>query len=100
MSFAAVFRYDVDPAAAARFEAVYGPRGDWAELFASSRDHLGTELWPPTAVGGAYLVVDRWRSEGAYEAFLRAHADEYAARSRATRTLYRREEAVGRFVTR
>jgi heme-degrading monooxygenase HmoA len=94
MSFAAVFAYEVDPAEAGRFEAVYGPDGEWARFFSGADGYLGTELLrsPPR-----YLVIDRWRSAAAYDAFIGAHASEYRRRNDAAASLYRSEEVVGRF---
>jgi heme-degrading monooxygenase HmoA len=90
-----VFLYDVDPARAAEFEAMYGRAGEWARFFGGGEGYLGTDLWRGEA--GRYLVVDRWTSDAAYSAFLAAHEDEYRARSRATEGLYRRETVLGRF---
>ena len=72
MSFAAAFEYEVEPAAKAAFEAVYG--------------------------GAAhYLVIDRWRSESAYDAFLAAQGPEYRRRNEEASRLYLRERILGRF---
>ena len=94
MGFAAVFAYQVEPAAAEAFEAVYGRDGEWARFFAGAGGYEGTELLraPPR-----YLVIDRWRSEAAYDAFIAAHADEYRRRNDAAAPLHRSEEVVGRF---
>jgi heme-degrading monooxygenase HmoA len=97
-TFVVVFVYDVDPAQVARFEAVYGPAGEWARFFAGSLAYLGTELLTAAdAHAGRYVVIDRWASEEAYDAFLAAHAGEYARRNREGEALYRREQAIGRF---
>jgi heme-degrading monooxygenase HmoA len=100
-SFAAVFAYEVDAETAEAFEAAYGPDGEWARFFRGGEGYLGTNLWRSTGEDpGRYLLVDRWRSEDAYNAFLTARGDEYRRRSRAAEPLYRRETAVGRFEAR
>jgi heme-degrading monooxygenase HmoA len=96
MSFAAVFLYEVDTGAHDAFHSVYGSDGEWARFFAAGEGYLGTEL---LRSGDRYLLIDRWTSRAAYEAFLAAHADEYARRNEAARPLWRREEDVGRFDT-
>jgi len=73
---AAVFAYEVDAAGADTFEAAYAPRGEWARFFAGADGYHGTELWCAAGEPLRYLVIDRWSSEGAYAAFLGAHADE------------------------
>ena len=94
MSFAAVFLYEVDNAGRAAFEAVYGPDGDWARFFAAGEGYHGTEL---LRSGDRYLLIDRWSSRAAYEAFLAEHADEYARRNEEATVLWGREEVLGRF---
>ena len=94
MGFAAVFLYEVDNARRAAFEAVYGPEGDWARFFATAEGYSGTEL---LRSGDRYLLIDRWSSRAAYEAFLAEHADEYSRRNEEVRTLWGHEEVVGRF---
>jgi heme-degrading monooxygenase HmoA len=93
-AFAAVFRYEIDPGGREAFEAVYGSDGEWARFFAPGDGYLGTELLRSDE---RYLLIDRWRSRAAYEAFVAEHADEYARRNEQARPLWRREEDVGRF---
>ena len=94
MGFAAVFLYEVDNDGRDAFEAVYGPDGEWARFFAGDGAYRGTEL---LRAGERYVVIDRWDSREAYETFLAARADEYAARNRNAARLWLREEDVGRF---
>jgi heme-degrading monooxygenase HmoA len=94
MSFAAVFLYEVDTGAHDAFHSVYGSDGEWARFFAPGEGYLGTELLRSE---DRYLLIDRWTSRAAYEAFLAAHADEYAQRNQDARRLWRQEEDLGRF---
>ena len=94
MSFAAVFLYEVDTGAHDAFQSVYGSEGEWARFFRAGDGYLRTEL---LRSGDRYLLIDRWRSRGDYEAFLATHADEYARRNEDARPLWRHEEDVGRF---
>ena len=89
-----VFAYDVDPAARPDFERVYGADGEWARYFRGAEGYLGTEL----LLGDSYLLIDRWASEEAYDAFLTANAEEYGRRNREASRLYRAERVIGRFV--
>jgi len=94
VGFAAVFLYEVDNAGQAAFEAVYGARGEWARFFAAGDGYGGTEL---LRSGDRYLLIDRWSSRAAYEAFLSDHAEEYARRNEDATALWDREEVLGRF---
>ncbi len=114
---ALVFSYDVRDAA--DFERVYGPEGEWAQFFRQGRGYVGTELlrdlehWAgnaggqaadarqearaPSAQGGRYLVIDRWESAEAYNAFVAEHREEYMRRVDETRLHYDSELRFGTF---
>ena len=77
---ALVFRYEVrDPE---EFERVYGPDGEWAQFFRRGVGYIGTELLRDVEEPERYLVIDRWESAEAYNAFLAEHQAEYLRRSR------------------
>jgi heme-degrading monooxygenase HmoA len=98
VSFAAVFEYEVEPGKTAAFEAVYGAGGEWARFFAGGEGYLGTELLRGSDGAAArFVLIDRWRSAAAYDAFLDTHAVEYRRRNEDARRLYVRERTVGRF---
>ena len=65
---ALVFSYEVRETA--EFERVYGPDGEWAEFFRQGRGYIGTELLRDVEAPSRYLVVDRWESADAYNAFV------------------------------
>jgi heme-degrading monooxygenase HmoA len=92
MSFSARFAYAVAPERRAEFEAVYGPDGEWAELFRAGDGYLGTTL--ERTGEDEYLVVDRWRSRADYERFLERNAERYEAMSRAHERLYASERRL------
>jgi heme-degrading monooxygenase HmoA len=92
---ALVFSYDVrDPE---EFEQVYGPEGDWARFFRAGDGYVGTELLRDVEAAGRYLVVDRWDSREAYNAFVEANRDEYMRRVDETAYLYEQELRLGTF---
>jgi heme-degrading monooxygenase HmoA len=94
---ALVFSYEVRDAA--EFERAYGVDGEWAEFFRRGRGYIGTELLRDVEVPGRYLVVDRWDSADAYNAFVAEHRDEYMQRVDGTRFLYDSELRFGTFET-
>jgi heme-degrading monooxygenase HmoA len=91
---ALVFSYEVREAG--EFERVYGPDGEWAQFFRQGRGYIGTELLRDVEAPSRYLVVDRWESAGAYNAFIAERRDEYMERVDATRFRY---DSELRFVT-
>jgi heme-degrading monooxygenase HmoA len=92
---ALVFRYEVrDPAG---FEEAYGPEGDWAQFFRNGRGYIGTELLRDVDEPERYLVIDRWESAGAYNAFLSAYQGQYLRRSDEARFYFVQELHLGTF---
>jgi heme-degrading monooxygenase HmoA len=92
---ALVFRYEVRDEEA--FEAAYGPDGDWAHFFRQGTGYIGTELLHDVDERDRYLVIDRWESADAYNAFLAEHNDEYMRRADESRFHYIQELRFGTF---
>jgi heme-degrading monooxygenase HmoA len=80
-----------------RFEQVYGPEGEWAQFFRQGDGYVGTELLRDVETAGRYLVVDRWESADAYNAFVAANQAEFARRVDDTRIYYEQELRLGTF---
>jgi heme-degrading monooxygenase HmoA len=92
---ALVFSYEVRDAPA--FEEVYGPDGEWAQFFRQGDGYIGTELLRDVELPGRYVVIDRWDSAEAYNAFSAGHRDEYMRRVDETSFHYRQELRFGTF---
>ena len=92
---ALVFSYEVrEPEA---FERAYGSDGEWAEFFRQGAGYIGTELLRDVELPTRYLVIDRWESADAYNAFAAEHRDEYMRRVDDTRFFYVQELRFGTF---
>jgi heme-degrading monooxygenase HmoA len=94
---AIVWQLDAKPNAIAEFERAYGPRGEWAELFARADGFVAVELQRDTVVAGRYLVVDRWQSAADADAFFVRWRREYDALDRRCEALTVHEQPLGRF---
>jgi heme-degrading monooxygenase HmoA len=92
---ALVFSYEVSDGT--EFERVYGPDGEWAQFFRGGRGYIGTELLRDLEHPGRYLVVDRWESARAYDAFAAEHRDDYMRRVDETASMYQQELRFGTF---
>ena len=92
---ALVFRYDArDPE---EFEKAYGSNGEWAQFFRQGQGYVGTELLHDVEEPDRYLVIDRWESIEAYNAFLTEFQDEYLRRADESRFHYVQELRFGTF---
>jgi heme-degrading monooxygenase HmoA len=92
---ALVFVYDVS--SPEEFEAAYGAEGEWAQFFRRGAGYVGTELLRDVEQPGRYVVVDRWDSREAYNAFVAEHRDDYMRRVDETAYLYDQELRFGTF---
>ena len=92
---ALVFSYEVRDAP--EFERIYGPDGEWAAFFRQGRGFVGTELLRDVEAADRYLVIDRWESADAYNAFVAEHREEYMRRVDETRFHYDSELRFGTF---
>ncbi|MGE0044861.1 MAG: hypothetical protein AB7J28_07075 [Hyphomonadaceae bacterium] len=92
--FAAVWLYDVAAKHKKAFIAAYDVDGVWARLFSESDDYLGTELLKKE---NGFLVIDRWTTKRAYEAFLKANRTRYETLNLEFAPLRARETLIGRF---
>jgi heme-degrading monooxygenase HmoA len=92
---ALVFSYEArDPD---EFERVYGPEGQWAAFFREGRGYIGTELLRDVEAPGRYVVIDRWDSRDAYDAFVAERGEEYMRRVDETTFYYEQELRLGTF---
>jgi heme-degrading monooxygenase HmoA len=92
---ALVFRYEVRDVE--EFARAYGPNGEWAQFFRQGDGYIGTELLHDVEEPERYLVIDRWESADAYNAFLAANNDEYLRRADESRFHYVQELRFGTF---
>jgi len=74
--YKAVWKFTVRPEKQREFESVYGPDGDWAQLFRKSQDYIGTELFR-SLNDNSYITVDKWNSEANFETFKNQFRSEY-----------------------
>ncbi|MGH8025930.1 MAG: antibiotic biosynthesis monooxygenase family protein [Pseudoxanthomonas sp.] len=95
--FVVIWQYTVRPGSESAFEALYGPRGAWVALFREYSGYLDTELMRHNDLAGAYLTLDRWRSEADYGAFQQAAAPRYAEIDALGDALTLDERRIGRY---
>lgn len=92
-----LWEYTVRAEKMADFLRYYGGEGVWAQFFAKGAGYRGTTLLRDPRHPERCLTLDTWESLGAYEAFQRAHADEYAALDRAAESFMAEERLLGLF---
>lgn len=97
--YAYIWAFRVVAGCESRFEGLYGPEGEWVQLFRKGEGHLHTELHRDIVETRRYLTIDHWTSEEAFDTFRRAWADEFLALDEKGETLTEEEIPLGSFVS-
>lgn len=98
--FVYVWEYVVKEESQADFERIYGPQGDWVQLFQRGEGYLGTELHRDIANERRYLTTDYWVSPAARDAFRQQFALEFSELDQRCEALTEKEVFLGDFVSR
>ena len=95
--FVRIWEFRVRLDTADEFRAIYGPDGEWARLLSRETAFLGTELLHSATHPNIFVTIDRWDSEEAWAAFLRAWGEDYAALDHRCKRLTVSEGEIGSF---
>jgi hypothetical protein len=80
-------------------ERLYGPQGEWVQLFQRARGFESTELRLESDRAGHYLTIDRWNTRADYQRFQDAFRTEYEALDTMCGRMTEAETKVGDFET-
>ena len=94
-SFITLWEFHVKPECIVTFEKIYGPDGDWAQLFRQSPGYRGTELIRDLNQPGHYLTLDRWTSREALQHFKQEHQTAYSDLDKMCENLTEKEVFLG-----
>jgi hypothetical protein len=96
-AFVRICEFRARPGLEEEFEWIYGPEGDWVQLFKKSGSFLRTELNCDIETKGRYVTVDYFVSQAAFDAFLREFREEYDVLDRRCERVRAFERPVGSF---
>jgi len=92
-----IWEFTAKPEARAEFEDLYGPGGEWAQLFLRSKAFLRTELFQDRQAETRYLTLDYFVSKAGFDDFLREFQPEYKALDRRCDQVRESEREIGSF---
>lgn len=95
--FLALWEFDVKPGCDQRFESVYGPRGQWVQLFRRDPAYQRTLLLRDTIRDHTYLTCDFWECRKTYAAFRQNNLEAYLALDKSCEGLTLAERKIGEF---
>ena len=92
-----LWEFEVREGREEEFERMYGPKGDWARLFATGGGYRGTELSRDVEKKGRYVTRDEWESREEFEKFVAENRKKYDAVDAAGEGLTVGERKMGSF---
>jgi len=92
-----IWAFQVKPQAQFAFEKIYGPDGDWSQLFRKSPDYVGTQLFRDLSQPGRYLTFDYWTTPEALHEFKQTNRNSYDALDQRCEALNEDEVSLGEF---
>jgi hypothetical protein len=95
--FLVLWEFEVKPGSERRFELVYGPSGEWAQLFRRDPHYLETRLFRDLSRPQIYLTLDTWQSKESYALFKSRNVEAYAALDRTCEDLTNSERLIASF---
>ena len=96
-SYVKVWEFRAKHSKEKRFEKVYGPEGDWAQLMKKAEGYMSTQLLRDVVELDRYVTIDQWSSMAAYEKFMDDFRAEYQALDTDCESLTEEENPVGSF---
>ncbi|MGC1482713.1 MAG: hypothetical protein WA789_02870 [Candidatus Acidiferrum sp.] len=95
--FLVLWEYDVKPGSEEVFESIYGPEGDWAQLFRHDPAYQRTLLLHDRLRGRNYVTCDFWETRKAYKEFRLRNSDAYHALDKRCEEFTLAEREIGAF---
>ncbi len=92
-----IWKFQVRPDKEAEFQQIYGPDGDWVQLFKQGIGYKQTLLVKDLDAAYTYTTIDMWASESAYKVFKSEFATEFEAIDKRCEYLTLNEVLIGRF---
>lgn len=96
-TYTVIWKYVVQDSTRRTFEQEYGTNGTWYKLFSKSPNYRGSVLHRSDEHPDTYILIDKWTSKEAYEAFKKSNAEVYGSLSKKFEGLYTEETKIGGF---
>lgn len=97
MSFAYIWEYRVVEDQIESFRRVYGPDGDWVQLFLRAEGYLRTELYQNVETPTRFVTTDFWTSKTARDTFREKYRAEFEELDERCEALTIEERCLGDF---
>ena len=99
-NFVYVWEFIVRDEQIENFSRIYGPTGDWVQLFSRSADYVRTELCQDMNRPQRFMTYDYWTSKESCDQFKQQYKTEFEALDKHCANLTNTENFLGDFVSR
>lgn len=96
-SYLYIWKFHVRPDKETEFLKIYGPEGDWVQLFRKGVGYVQTLLVKDLDAANVFTTIDIWESEAAYKVFKTEFVAEFNALDKRCEKLTENEVLIGRF---
>ena len=95
--FAYIWEYIVEKEHLEEFKRIYGPAGDWAQLFRKSDGYISTDLHQDISNTKRFISVDFWNSKNDRDKFRDQFSKEFKILDEYCERITNREKLIGDF---
>ena len=95
--FAYIWKFTVRQEHIEEFKKIYGPEGDWVQLFSQADGFVATDLHQDNTDRGRFITVDVWKSKVDRNRFQMQFSKEFEALDKYCEQLTEDEKLLGEF---
>jgi len=95
--FVYIWEYIVKEEHLEEFKRIYGPAGDWTQLFIKADGYIATDLHQDISNPKRFMTVDFWKTTDDRDNFRNQFSKEFRALDEHCESLTKREKLIGDF---
>lgn len=97
--FAYIWEYIVIEEFLSEFEKIYGPQGDWVQLFKKAKGYFATELHHDISNTNRFITIDYWNTKEDRDNFRKISSKEFSLLDEHCKRFTEQETFIGDFDT-
>ncbi len=92
--FVYIWEYIVKDKYQAKFEKIYGPDGDWVQLFGKAQGYITTDLHQDISNKKRFITVDFWNTKEDRDNFRMKYSEEFELLDEHCETFTNKEKLI------
>lgn len=80
-----------------KFEKIYGPEGDWVQLFKKAKGYIATDLHQDISNANRFITIDSWNTKEDRDDFRKKYSKEFELLDKHCDGFTVREKLIGDF---